>query len=934
MGSQQASMFSGRLGLRDTSIRLHGLQVYCAEDSSSMHLLDVQGEMAGGLSVDSVELKRSRLTIQHARAVQDFAAVFSKRAIFVTEGSMVRISDAHASKKKSSTAAMFTSEGLVVAGGSSVHIERATAANNPGIRAASIVVADGSLLRISKTHALGESLGGTGAFAVEGSLQVLNTSTVRIEDTTALDFAGGFWSGSGVVVSDGSLLFLRNTTTPIGAGGFFTLGAVEVSGKSNISISHAASGETGGGFMCDKGVRIMGGSMVEISEATSDDQGGGFATNGAVVVSDGSFLRVSGARAESHGGGFYAMGDVIVSKGSTVWIDNAASGADGGGFHARGLVEVSRQSLLNISSTAATLSGGGFMARSAFRLAAARVLVANSSAGEHGGGFFCVGDALISQGSSLKLAHCASGSQGGGFQAEAAARVVDDSAVDIEDSKAVAGGGFGSVGPVEINASRLQLFRVSAEQDGGGFHVKDLFLVNGSKLHIDQATAGGHGGGFGADDVTVLASNVTIENVAAVSGSGAGINAQQALRIAGGSVVSIWNATAGLDGAGILAMLSSSIQDLAEVSIAYAFAGERGGCFWSGQLELSHSRLVASQCSSRDGGGFRTESASLTRAHLSILGGAERGGGFFVERSMEASDSELWVAGWHGQRGQRGSMTQQAADAALGSGAFLQGPLRLTRSALHLQNLQGRTALVSRCLELSQSLVVVNATTAVGISLQNAACSCGRALRVDGALVGSGISSALLSVDPCGDETLAVTDVWLQTSRAAVAETTAHTRVRNVTVEYLEPLDAAVLLNAPSFDVESAKVSCAACTDGVTFGVADGFGLQVVSASWLRCGSEAALNDSSTQRCGCVPPQVPDKSSFGDYVKPWETRDYCVYCPPNFESHDDDDDCHKCPLHKADLTMVSKHNRTQLCVPCTYRDASSFMVTAVRCPPS
>ena len=784
---------------------------------ASLYIFNSTASCGGGFDCASLELVASVLSARRASA-ETFGGAFHVASMYARR-----------------TYAYFTD--------SQVYMDECVAGVHAGgffVRPTGDVSITGSEVRVSNTKAGREA----GGFRV-GSLQV-SSSVLRLEGMRA-GMAGGFVAFRPIVIGNRSnvtlvrtmLMILRSVVQssdlPCSCKGT----QVRATGKLSATVLHVeacgrtAAAEAVGGFSAETNLEVVDGSTVSVDQAEAPGGGAGFRALGDVRIAGASTLRISRSTAQAGNGGGGLAKDVLVTEQSQLLVSDASSGGHGGGLELQGALQVMDRSTIRLERCWAQESGGGVRAKRDILLA--------------GGSQLWVSDAASEQGS------------GGGLRTPSSLTIAESSRMELQNVSAQWGGGlYVSETLLLDGASNLSILESTATVgDGGAFVVEELLQVSNSRLHVESARAHKTGGGFAARVVNVS------------TGS--------------------------------------------SLTILLGFAGKNSGGFFSKTLELSHSRLVASQCSSRDGGGFRTESASLTRAHLSILGGAERGGGFFVERSMEASDSELWVAGWPGQRGQRGSMTQQAADAALGSGAFLQGPLRLTRSALHLQNLQGRTALVSRCLELSQSLVVVNATTAVGISLQNAACSCGRALRVDGALVGSGISSALLSVDPCGDETLAVTDVWLQTSRAAVAETTAHTRVRNVTVEYLEPLDAAVLLNAPSFDVESAKVSCAACTDGVTFGVADGFGLQVVSASWLRCGSEAALNDSSTQRCGCVPPQVPDKSSFGDYVKPWETRDYCVYCPPNFESHDDDDDCHKCPLHKADLTMVSKHNRTQLC---------------------
>lgn len=190
--------------------------------------------------------------------------------------------------------------------------------------------------------------------------------------------------------------------------------------------------------------------------------------------------------------------------------------------------------------------------------------------------------------------------------------------------------------------------------------------------------------------------------------------------------------------------------------------------------------------------------------------------------------------------------------------------------------------------------------------VQNALCSCHathvaagveiRSLHLEGALVGASVSSALLSVEPCGKEILEMAHVHLRTAQAALATTKAHTRLRNITVEYLEAIHEIQLLTAPSFEAQTVQVSCPACAQGVTFASAS-TGLQAVSPPSLHCEDTALLN-GTTARCGCAfPQQVPDDVHYGLDVEVSETGSYCMYCPSHSQARGEE--CEKCPLHKA-----------------------------------
>ena len=443
---------------------------------------------------------------------------------------------------------------------------------------------------------------------------------------------------------------------------------------------------------------------------------------------------------------------------------------------------------------------------------------------------------------------------------------------------------------MEIHGSSLEISGAVAEGDGGGFMVSGALVINGSRLHISNTTARQHGGGFAAQDVILTASQVSLADVAA-GGDGAGFNVQATLHIEDGTVVSIWNASARTVGGGFSAILGTYLRR-AEVRIVKAEAGEVGGGFFVNNLEVVDSQLIASECvAQEEGGGFYAKNVSLFRTHLSISGGAlQRGCGIFATK-LETWDSEVLVVGLDG-------IVEPSADIVRGSGAFVEGPLRLTNSAFQLQNLRGKSAIEAQCLRLAQSRLSLDAGTQMGILLQNAACTCGpTTLHMQGALVGSGVSSALLSVDPCGNETLQIAHVRLTTPQAALAEASTHTRLRNITVEYLQDVHETQLLAAPSYEAEAVEVSCASCAQGVTFAPGAGSGLQVVNPPRLMCEQRAVLNRGTTARCRCFfPEQVPDRS-YVDDVQVSETGSYCIYCQAHFQARDEN--CSKCPLYKA-----------------------------------
>ena len=762
----------------------------------------------------------------------------------------------------------------------------------------------------------------------------LHGMIIRIHSSTPLstskaDWGGGFSAHRTVRLTDASLYILDSTAGTGGGGGFHS-GGLELR-ASLMSVRGGKAESLGGAFWLasvyeERSHVSVADSRVYIEECMAGAIGGGFITGSTDEVRiSGSVLKVFNVQAGQRSGGFdvgslqvsssvlqlenttvypgkvgafHVWGRMVIGNHSNVTISRTSAEESTGGFNAETSLEVIDGSMLSIQQANTLGPIGGFRASGPIRIAGGSALqISNSTArADNGGGLWADHDVVVTGRSQLSISDSTSGRSGGGLEVKGSLRVMDQSIVSLERCVAASDGGGAHIGRHVLVAAGSQ-FWVSdavALSDGGGFFCQSLQIVQGSRMDLQNVSAQSGGGFYTPGDVVVAhSSNLTVSESSAKLLNGGAFAAERMLRVTNGSRLEVANATAQKSG-GAFTAETVSVGMKSQITILGGIAGKLGGCFRSRNLELVDSQLVASEClAKRAGGGFYAWRVSLLRSRLSVSGSAfQRGGGFFAKKKLNAWDSELGIiSSFH-------SVGESSADIVLGSGAFVQGPLRLTNSAFRLQNLGGKSALEARCLRIAQSTLLLDAGTQVGIALQNAGCACGpTTLHMQGALVGAGVSSALLSVDPCGNETLEIAHVRFTTAQAALAEASTHTRLRNITVEYLQDVHETQLLAAPSYEAEAVEVSCVSCAHGVTFAPGASSGLQVVSPPRLMCEQRAFLNGGTTARCRCFfPEQVPDPS-YGDDVQVSETGSYCGYCPAHFQARDEN--CSKCPLYKA-----------------------------------
>ena len=874
-----------------------------------MHLQRVSARMIGSFSFGELVLRNSRLTVRDSQAEDSFGGLVSRGSILVSDGSLLQIFNASALGINSYGGIMALGS-LRIESGSEVHVERATAASAAGLWCKDVVVAGRSTLYISEVLAFGKTAalvsGAAGhsmdpcfellnfpsppppppppqnAGAFLRGLRLMNSSSVRIQNARSFGTSGALCVDGTVSIADGSELWLRNTSSADTAGGLLA-DAVKVSNRARISISYATANGNAGGITC-MSLRIAEQSLVEITHARAGGQGGGIQTR-AAEISGGSVIRVSNSHAASSGGGIFVKEGLTLTGSSEIHIANSSSGKFGGGLSV-GSLEIRDSSLLSIAGTNAG-QGGGFDSSSLW-VQNSQIHIRHSKATRIGGGF-CSHDTLIA-GSLLQISNCAAAQDGGGFSATSM-QVVENSTVQIDETSAGKGGGGFAANHVEVHGAKLQLSGTHAGGDGGGFNAQSGLHVSGtSQLRITQATADASGGGFVVlGDIHVDASEIVVEHAVATKLGGCFMAEGSFLTYAARIV--LVGCEAGKDGGGFKALEGVQVRNTSKIRISEARAAQDGGALWVGQggVEVSNSSMQVSGYASRHGGGFFSKGAvHLVRSLLHVTGGCAGVGCGFFAGSLLAETTKLSVSG------------PEEADTrvAEGSGGFLRGPLRLERSELVLQRLQqGANALRAQCLAISEeSLLSLEAATEMGVSLQNADCACPATLQAIGNITGMGMSDALLSAEACANETIEITGFHLQTRTAAVAKTSSHTVIHNVTVDFLGALNGeAPILLAPSFDAKELRATCSQCPHGLTFGVLE-HGLSTLSTPRLHCGHAATLVQGFTERCDCKAHQVHDQQ-FSDQVQVSQTRSYCVDCPRHHEDHEDE--CRKCPMHKA-----------------------------------
>ena len=213
-------------------------------------------------------LQRSSITVQHA-AAEIFGAALVGGETFATDGSLLRVLLAFAS---AGTAGISAGGNLQINNGSMVQIEGAHGSTAALYARSDLIVEGHSAIQISHVSSSGNWALSAGMFTQH--LRIIGSSTVSISHASSRGRAAGILADD-ILLAEGSLLSLHNVSAEEGGGGFYSKGSVEITNSSAIKISQARSGGHGGGFSAGN-LTVVNLSTVDVADATSEQQGGGF----------------------------------------------------------------------------------------------------------------------------------------------------------------------------------------------------------------------------------------------------------------------------------------------------------------------------------------------------------------------------------------------------------------------------------------------------------------------------------------------------------------------------------------------------------------------------------------------------------------------------------------------------------------------------------
>ena len=489
---------------------------------------------------------------------------------------------------------------------------------------------------------------------------------MRLQRTRAARSGGGFSAHRTIRLSDASLYILDSAAD---TGGGFSCGALELR-ASLMSVRSGRAESFGGAFhvasMYEERSQVsVAGSRVYIEECAAGGIGGGFFTRQTDEVRIfGSVLKVFNVQAGRRSGGFdvgslqvswsvlqlenttadkvgafLVWRRMVIGNHSKVTISRTSAEESIGGFTAETSLEVVDGSKLSIQQAKVLGPGGGFRALGPIRIAGGSALQISKSTtrGDNGGGLWAADDIVVTGRSQLFISDSTSGRNGGGLEVAGSLRVMDQSIVSLERCVAGSDGGGARIDRHVLVAGGSQ-FWVSdavALSDGGGFHCQSLQIVQGSRMDLQNVSAQSGGGFYTPGDVVVAhSSNLTVSESSAKLLNGGAFVAERRLRVTNRSRLEVANATA-QKGGGAFRAETVSVNMNSQIAVLGGIAGKLGGCFWSRNLELVDSQLIASECQAQhDGGGFYAWRVSLLRSRLSISGSAfQRGGGFCEEEA-------------------------------------------------------------------------------------------------------------------------------------------------------------------------------------------------------------------------------------------------------------------------------------------------------------
>ncbi|CAE7747371.1 pmpB [Symbiodinium sp. CCMP2456] len=643
-----------------------------ATNGSAIHIRSSRaGISAGGFLAEGQYVNftnRSTVHMQNVRA-EHYAGGFYARtgSVIIESMSEVMVVNGHAAKYDGG--GFVSRKRMEVDDGSSIRLRSVSAGRSGGgfmASRAKALIRGNSRLLISDSHA---TYGG-GFYAA--FLEVSNNATVGIQNSSAGKDGGGFYAcgchdnpvlrrflrSKVVKVSNSSTLRIDKTIALELGGGFASSGSVVLTAFSNVAISDSqAMQDRGGGMYVEGSLRIVDGSMLRVQNVHAKFAGAlllKYSGTTRLLVRNESLLDVRNATAGAQAGGFL-VDKVLVAAHSQIRIEDCNGGrGSGGGFFTYGL-QVSDHGSIMIRncSVGGGKSGGGFYVQSESHKAEASVLLANNSMvsihatnASYGAGFVCTGQVLLANNSTLQISDSHASKFSGGFSASAL-QVTDQSAVFLEN--------------------------VTAARQIGGFRAERGVLVsNSSEICIRRAVAAKDRGGFASYGPVVVAKNsqISVSDSYARSGAGGGFIVRQelagalaAVRVTGGSTVSISNTASRLYGGGFAAWRGDVvIADGSKLRIrnTASFSSHSGGFGTDRRVLVANNSLITirNSTSKQNSGGFWTKSLEVTARSAVRIASTQTGGfggGFWAEDlALVAGHSEVTVSDSHAIEGSGG----------------------------------------------------------------------------------------------------------------------------------------------------------------------------------------------------------------------------------------------------------------------------------------
>ena len=497
-------------------------------------------------------------------------------------------------------------------------------------------------------------------FVIADGVRGVRIKGLFLKNGAAPDGAANFTDGGCVVVRENASLSLINvslTNCRAGSRG----GAIFVGKNSTLEVKGSAifssSAERGGGVFASENSSFEVISSAVGGNAAGVDGGGVHALSSSTIeLREGA--SVSNNTAVRHGGGLYVEETNLTVVSSAV--DGNAAGVDGGGVHAILSSTVELREGASVSNNTVPDDGGGLYVAKGTTLKVINSSVDGNTAGASvrppclgwGGGVCALRDASVELREDASVKSNTATCMAGGLYVQDSKLTVISSAVD-GNTASFNGGGVGAIrATMELREGASVSNNVAASDDGpypmtgGGLYVQTstLIVINSA---VDSNTAGDLGGGMYAvvNAAVELREGASVSNNTAAAkhyhleqwklwpiGLGGGLCVEESTLTVVSSAVD--GNAAGVDGGGVSAVLSSTVELREGASVSNNTAAHNGGGLYvatESQLATNGTTHVRSNTARTGSGGgiLAYTSAALTLGgdlHLDSNTAGEDGG--------------------------------------------------------------------------------------------------------------------------------------------------------------------------------------------------------------------------------------------------------------------------------------------------------------------